>query len=131
VTVVSKPRSSTVAPTTIPPSARGTRYTDEPPTTPRTERSSSGDRGSPLRRRICPFTGRTGGTTPSGSPVIDPDQQPAASTTTGARRKVPSQWTPRTAPPATSTAVTAARCHCTPRAVAAAHNAVTNRRVWT
>src|SRR5712691_5257487 len=43
-----------------------------------------------LRRRIWPLTGRTGGAAPGGRPAIDAEPQPAASTTHGARIRVPS-----------------------------------------
>src|SRR5262245_2556836 len=90
VTVVSKPCSSVVAPTTTSPLGRGTTYTEEPRTTARTARcgteagwlgaADTGGDGA-RRRSSCPFTGRTGGTARVGSPASDADQQPAASTT--------------------------------------------------
>ena len=54
---MSKPRSSTVAPTIRRPSGRGTRYTRSEATI----RRQTGWSGFPRRVRIWPFTGRTGG----------------------------------------------------------------------
>ena len=65
VTAVSRPRSSTVAPTTtVPSSRRGTRYTDDPPHdahAPMRTEARFRVRSAPRSRRICPFTGRIGG----------------------------------------------------------------------
>src|ERR1019366_8768901 len=97
VTAVQKPPSSTVPPITTRPSPRGRMYT-EPPRMVRAIIS-----GDPRRRRICPFTGRTGGVASLGTPGTAPDQGPAASTTDAASiRCPPSSATPVARPASTS-----------------------------
>ncbi len=97
VTRVSGPRSSWVAPSTSSPLSRGTRYTDEPRTMPRTvrRRNPSGARS----RATCPLIGRTGGTQSAGSPSMAAEFQPAASTVQSAVTVEPSA---RRTPPARS-----------------------------
>ena len=93
VTAVSRPRSSTVAPTTtVPSSRRGTRYTDEPcPRCPRTD----ADRGA-VSRALGPAQPQDlplhrpdrGAPHPAGRPRRPaPDQHPAATTTSRQARR--------------------------------------------
>src|SRR5947199_10173059 len=109
----------TTSPLTTPPGrsrpgARGTTYTGEPLIDARTIMLGI-VAGDAANRTVCPFTGRTGGSTPSGTPPNVPDQAPAASTTTGAASRPPdANSTPVTVSCFTVRALTLSVTNCQP-----------------
>src|SRR5215471_11837371 len=84
---LSKPASSTVAPTRSRPSLRGIRYTFGDRTTCRSKL-----REGNARQSICPFTGRVG----SAIGAIMPAHAPAQLSTFGAENDVLTVFTPET-----------------------------------